>query len=324
MPLFIATWARNLIAGYALYFGFGLLWSYLWYVTKREETFPFGGMPRQKDINKHINVSSKALVWYTFFPACASWCIQRGLTQVVLTIDELGGIGPYLAIHVAYFFLVELGIYWVHRALHDVPFLRWLHHDHHVYHAREMMSPFAGLAFHPLDGIAQASPYVACIFFMPIHFWTMFAMLFATALWTATIHDAVPKQLEPMMGAGYHTIHHEQFNYNYGQYLTLMDWIFGTLLPPTEADCDPALRAQEKGQISGEDLLRLREGKAAVKGGKVVPLEGRRAVPMVSAGAGQEESKSGGETTDESEGESEGATRRRGRAGSRQARTARS
>jgi len=75
MPLFVATWARNLISGYLLYFGFGLLWSYVWYVYKRSGTFPFGGMPRWKDINKHISVSSKALVWYTFFPAAVSWCI---------------------------------------------------------------------------------------------------------------------------------------------------------------------------------------------------------------------------------------------------------
>jgi len=179
---------------------------------------------------------------------------------------------------------------------------------------------------------------VVCILFMPIHYWTMMVMLFGTGAWTATIHDAVPKQMEPMMGAGYHTIHHEKFNYNYGQYLVLMDWIFGTLLPPTEADCDPALRAQEKGDISREELDMLRAGKAVVKDGKVVPLSGtalerkegplasgltaqHRVVAVAAAGGGSssdegEQKEADDSSADEAEGPLGSATMRR-RAGSR-------
>ena len=32
---------------------------------------------------------------------------------------------------------------------------RWLHVIHHKYNKGDQMSPFAGLAFHPLDGILQ-------------------------------------------------------------------------------------------------------------------------------------------------------------------------
>jgi len=32
----------------------------------------------------------------------------------------------------------------------------WLHVIHHKYNKGDQMSPFAGLAFHPLDGIMQA------------------------------------------------------------------------------------------------------------------------------------------------------------------------
>ncbi len=38
------------------------------------------------------------------------------------------------------------------------------------------------------------------------------------------------------MGAGYHTIHHTAYKYNYGHYTTYMDRLFGTLLPPDEYD----------------------------------------------------------------------------------------
>lgn len=36
------------------------------------------------------------------------------------------------------------------------------------------------------------------------------------------------------MGAGYHTIHHTAYRYNYGHYTTIMDAWYGTLLTPEE------------------------------------------------------------------------------------------
>eukprot|EP00887_Chlorella_sp_A99_P002520 scaffold6.g2520.t1 len=40
--------------------------------------------------------------------------------------------------------------------------------------------------------------------------------------------------IAPVMGAGYHTIHHTRYNYNYGHYFTFVDRLFGTLLTPEE------------------------------------------------------------------------------------------
>lgn len=38
------------------------------------------------------------------------------------------------------------------------------------------------------------------------------------------------------MGAGYHTIHHVLYNYNYGHYFTFVDRLFGTLITPEELE----------------------------------------------------------------------------------------
>lgn len=38
---------------------------------------------------------------------------------------------------------------------------RTLHHIHHKYNKEHTLSPFAGLAFHPLDGILQVLCYSA-------------------------------------------------------------------------------------------------------------------------------------------------------------------
>ena len=42
-------------------------------------------------------------------------------------------------------------------------FCSWLHVIHHKYNKGDQMSPFAGLAFHPLDGIMQVRYAEPCL-----------------------------------------------------------------------------------------------------------------------------------------------------------------
>ncbi|CAI0450969.1 unnamed protein product [Linum tenue] len=93
---------------------------------------------------------------------------------------------------------------------------------------------FSGLAFHPVDGILQALPHALALFVIPTHFRTHIALLFLEAVWTANIHDCIHGKLWPVMGAGYHTIHHTTYRHNYGHYTIWMDWMLGTLCEPEE------------------------------------------------------------------------------------------
>ena len=51
-------------------------------------------------------------------------------------------------------------------------------------------------------------------------------------MWTTNIHDTLVGKTEPVMGSAYHTLHHTDWVYNYGQYFIFFDWLFGTLLVP--------------------------------------------------------------------------------------------
>jgi len=53
-------------------------------------------------------------------------------------------------------------------------------------------------------------------------------------IWATNIHDSIDAKADPLMGAGYHIIHHTSYKDNYGHYFIFMDWIFGTLLSPEE------------------------------------------------------------------------------------------
>lgn len=68
---------------------------------------------------------------------------------------------------------------------------RWLHYIHHKYNKEHTLSPFAGLAFNPIDGILQAIPYTFMLFLTPMHSLTQEIMLFGTGVWTNNIHDNI-------------------------------------------------------------------------------------------------------------------------------------
>ena len=111
---------------------------------------------------------------------------------------------------------------------------KYIHHTHHLYNREHTLTPWASVAFNPIDGLLQASPYLINLFLIPIDLHVHIAMLFITALWSTNIHDALNFNTEPIMGSKYHLTHHLKYNCNYGQYLVLMDWLFGTLIDPNK------------------------------------------------------------------------------------------
>lgn len=119
---------------------------------------------------------------------------------------------------------------------------RYLHATHHKYNKEHSLSPFAGLAFNPVDGMLQALPYALCLFVVPMHFLTHGILLFLTAIWTTNIHDNLHGNVLPIMGAGWHTIHHTSYKHNYGHYFVIMDWLFDTLISPEEYEAQSAAR----------------------------------------------------------------------------------
>ncbi|KAL5671275.1 hypothetical protein ACJX0J_015581, partial [Zea mays] len=186
-------------------------------------------IPTNEAMKKQIVVASKAMPFYCALPTLSEYMIESGWTRSYFDISEIG-FSMYLCYMAMYLIFVEFGIYWMHRELHDIkPLYKYLHATHHIYNKENTLSPFAGLAFHPLDGVLQAIPHVFALFLFPTHFRTHIALLFLEAVWTTNIHDCIHGKIWPVMGAGYHTIHHTTYRHNYGHYTIWMDWMFGTL-----------------------------------------------------------------------------------------------
>ncbi|PIA33365.1 hypothetical protein AQUCO_04100053v1 [Aquilegia coerulea] len=236
LPHFLQTWLRNFIGGTLLYFISGFLWCYYIYHLKRNVYLPKDAIPSTQAMFLQIMVAMKAMPWYTLLPTVSEYMIENGWSRCYPRISDVGW-AAYLIYLAIYLVFVEFGIYWMHRELHDIkPLYKILHATHHIYNKQNTLSPFAGLAFHPLDGILQAAPHVMALFLIPTHLTTHVALLFIEAIWTANIHDCIHGKLWPVMGAGYHTIHHTTYRHNYGHYTIWMDWMFGTLRDPASDD----------------------------------------------------------------------------------------
>ncbi|XRB20138.1 delta(7)-sterol-C5(6)-desaturase [Pseudoscourfieldia marina] len=101
---------------------------------------------------KQIWVSLQAMPLYTALPAVCEAIVERGYTLVYPRVDDFG-VGAFVLFFVVYLTSVEFGVYWMHRSLHDVKSAYGLlHKTHHIYNKEHTLSPFAGLAFNPLDG----------------------------------------------------------------------------------------------------------------------------------------------------------------------------
>jgi Delta7-sterol 5-desaturase len=126
----------------------------------------------------------------------------------------------------------DFGVYWIHRGLHSKLLYKHLHKPHHKW---IMPTPYASIAFHPLDGYAQSVPYHLFPFIFPLQKFAYIALFTFIQIWTVMIHDGEYVANSPIInGAACHTMHHLYFNYNYGQFTTLWDRLGGSYRKPNE------------------------------------------------------------------------------------------
>ena len=184
-------------------------------------------------------------------PSVASY---RGYSMIYKDINEYGGL-PYVAVSIVLFFLfTDCLVYWAHRGLHHPLIYKTIHKPHHTY---RYTTPFSSHAFHPIDGFGQGVPYCIATFFIPMHDIVYLCMFVIINCWTVMIHDQVDfGETRLINSTGHHTIHHVEFNYNYGQYTTLWDRIGGTYKPAVKTHRLPHSIAEI---VSDERIEKLKE-----------------------------------------------------------------
>lgn len=150
---------------------------------------------------------------------------------VVWNFDELNwwnGAGAFLAM----FYLGDLIFYFVHRAMHRVPWLYRLVHKHH----HEDAAPFRGWVdacnAHPLDYFNTGfftSP-LSTLWLMPtgsVHVVAIAACLYLNCILGSLGHSRLDINV-PFFSTRTHAGHHCYPNSNFGQTFEIWDQLFGT------------------------------------------------------------------------------------------------
>jgi len=237
------TYLRDLFTGSCVYWGAAAFYHVMAYVVFLKPVFTDARrpLPTTAIMLDSMMLAQSSMFVYAALPVFSTFLIENKVTKVYFYIDEIGGWQWYGAAFLAYMTLVEIGIYWMHRVLHTNKTLyKYIHSLHHKYNSAATLTPWASVAFHPIDGILQASPYVACLFIIPCHYFTHVGMVFFTAVWATNIHDSMWGDTEPIMGSKYHLLHHTHYHYNYGQFFIFCDYFWGTLRLPEKRLLNPA------------------------------------------------------------------------------------
>lgn len=195
---YATSYLRDLLTGTAIYWLFALGWHVTIYVILGKKLFknekrPF---PTWAIILDQIVVAQTAIFMYAALPVFTQFVVENKLTRAYFYVDEIGGWGYYALYLFIYFCFVEYGVFWMHKTLHTNKFLyKYVHSLHHKYNSAQTLTPWSSIAFNPIDGILQASPYLFFMCIFPVHYLTHVFLVFFTAVWATNIHDALVGEL---------------------------------------------------------------------------------------------------------------------------------
>lgn len=222
---------RYLILASVAFLIFYVVWKRKKARKKIQLTFP-----ARSDYHREIAYSvSTAVIFATmgyffFFGSLAKFTRvyydlnQHSLWYLLMTV------GLTLALHDTYF-------YWMHRAMHHPKIFPWFHKVHHL---STNPSPWAAMAFHPLEAVAEFMIIVIASFIYPIH--PIAIALFLLIMMAYNVYGHLGYELYPRQFSSSrigkwintsisHNQHHQYYKGNYGLYFLWWDRWMGTIRP---------------------------------------------------------------------------------------------
>lgn len=232
----------------AVYFGLaGTTYAVLWRNTDTFAAFKNQPVPATtRQLRLEIGSSLVTIALWTLLACGVYWLHLRGIGQIYRELSWSGA--PYF---VASFFLVqflhETYFYWTHRAYHANGNKGPLWAAHRFHHRFGNPTPFAALAFHPVEGLLHGVYMTGFGLLVPVHgvmvfFYAFFMMLVNVAghmgheFWPTGLHrHPLWRHLNTPT---HHNLHHTNPRYGFGIYYNFWDTLMGTNDPAYEAKYD--------------------------------------------------------------------------------------
>ncbi len=173
-------------------------------------------------------------VFLTLLPARVffTWAINADLQKWVASL-------PFVAQFVGIVFVADFSEYWIHRAMHQVP---WLWRIHAVHHSCEKMDWLAASRLHLLDIVVVRALTFVPLYVMGFANGPVFAYLVFVSFHAIFIHANVNFRFgwldnviaTPRFHHWHHAAEREAIDKNFAVHLPLLDRLFGTCLLPRE------------------------------------------------------------------------------------------
>lgn len=277
-------WLVLTTGGATLYLMFAYLSYRTFFRSHKDKFFPKTIDPDdeaelRKQVRHEIWIAIASIPFMATLMMPAAVFSHRGYSKVYYNVSDYGW--PYLIFSAFLFFtFTDFMVYCFHRGLHHPIIYKHVHKLHHTY---KFTTPFSSHAFNPCDGFGQGVPYYIFVYLFPLHNVLFVCLFLIVNFWTISIHDQVDFGGHFLNTTGHHTVHHELFNYDYGQYSTVWDRIGGTFKPAEQTHTissllhmsepgyvDPvyATYHKEKGFLAGRFLTEARGENAKAKKAK--------------------------------------------------------
>lgn len=225
-------WLRNaalltLVAG-------GLHW---WLYMRR------GQESKYKYHDKWLATDNRLFLWGNQVRDNVFWSIVSGVTICTayevttfwiyangyLSVPSIGEHPVYFGFMILFvFFWGTFHFYWVHRFMHWQPVYKIVHELHH---RNVNTGPWTGISMHPLEHLLYFSVFIL-FWLVPVHPVVIVLLSLFMALGPAPSHSGFNfveiggKRF--FSGDWYHQLHHQYFNFNYGNTTAPLDKVFGS------------------------------------------------------------------------------------------------
>ena len=202
--------------------------------TGRWEAHKLSARPYQKgQLRKEIYWSVVTSAIFAVIGVGTAWLWAKGYTQVYLELSWWDILWVPLSLAAA-MLLHETYYYWVHRWMHHPAVFKYVHK---VHHESLSTSSWTAFSFHPSEGLIEALIMPLILVLLPMHPITIVIHLLIMTLSSVINHldiELYPKWFARnkltiyLIGATHHSLHHRQFQKNYGLYFTFWDRWMGT------------------------------------------------------------------------------------------------
>jgi lathosterol oxidase len=250
--LLLVIFLRYLILASSAYVIFYVIKREAWRFRRIQKKFPF-----RKDYLREIGYSISTAFIFAAIGYLVFVTPFVKYTQTYRNLDDFGttyfifSIPLMLILHDTYF-------YWTHRFMHMKSVYRWMHRVHHL---STNPSPWAAMAFHPLEAIVEAGIIVVIALLMPVHPLAIAIFLVLMMIYNVYGHlgyELYPKGFSKNFVGKWvntsvnHNMHHQTIKGNYGLYFLFWDRVMGTVQPGYDQ-----VFSKVKSQTSNSDVTEM-------------------------------------------------------------------